>query len=355
MNKYAIFVALSGNVIHEFIPFINSLDFFGNKVDLIVLYWNLSQEFRQFVLSKNWSFNVRFVPLEVDKSDKRLEKIKYKMCVYRFRQMAKLGKNYAACVLMDIDMVLMSNIEDILEMAQHENILGVKNARSVTYELNDKIGYIDYETKESFVKRAGTYWNNICAIPLFLNVNIHSDLLEYVTATSKRAIKDDYQILNFCIHQMKKSKYVIPMENALWIGTEMSWFKEIDMQILQRTDRFDTRYRSGHCIVTHKAMFVRTLHCHWWYNPLIDDAITYRIRKVFKELNKYLTGQKELSIVEKKDEDGFVQRKLQMLNKIIKPQFRYFFNNGKMPSRECVKFFSPAVLEKLKDFIKVDA
>jgi len=348
--KYAIFVSLSGNVIHEFVPFINSLDYFEHKVDLIVLYKDVPKKFRTLIESKDWSFNIKFVPLKIDENDKRIEKIKYVMCVYRFAQMAEMGVDYDACLLMDIDMVMLSNVEDILGASVNGMIFGAKNAKGVFYEKDSK-RYIDLDGK-SIVKNDGFYWNNICTIPLFINVKKHGDLLKKVTEVNKNCPRDDYQLLNFCIHQMGKSKYVFPMENSHWIGTEMSWFKEKSMDILDNADITDTRYRKGVSMITHKGNMIRTLHGHWWYNPYIEGSIAYRIRKVFKELYCSMTEERTLNDEWKKREDKFVERKLSILRNLIMPQFINFFFKGKIKPEEILSFTHPKFQERLLKLLK---
>lgn len=320
MSSYAIFCSLSGDMVKVFTPFINSLDYFDHHFDVVVMHKHLSEDVIECVRSKDWKFNLRFVPLEVDGDDPRAANVRYCMANYRFRQMAKLGVAYDACVLLDVDMMLLSNIEDLLEASRGRNIFGAKNSGSRNFKVDGDVKDFDGNTQ---IEHEGMYWNNICAVPLFLNVKEHGDILEKTTRLTRHTSKDDYTMLNVAIHQLKKSKHVIPMRNSLWIGTEMSWFKEMEFK-LAPPDRFDTRFKSGHCIVVSDYLLVRSIHSKWWYNPRIAESLQNRLGKVFDERWKDLTG----GMGGERHKEAFIDRRLRYLD-LIRDQF-IGFCDGKL-------------------------
>jgi len=315
MNNYAIFCSLSEDMMKVFVPFINSVDYFDHHFDMIVMHKYLSEDVIELIKSKDWKFNLQFIPLEVDESDPRVNNIRYCMANYRFKQMAELGTAYDACVLLDVDMVLLSNIEDLLEASVGKNIFGVKNSGSRSFKIDGEVKDFDGNSQ---IEHDGIYWNNICAIPLFINVKEHGDILEKTTELTRHTSRDDYTMMNVAIHQLKKSKYIIPMRNSLWIGTEMSWFKEMEFKLVT-PDRFDTRFKSGHCIVISDYSLVRSIHSKWWYNPKIAQAIENRLGKVFTERWKDLTGNENGEEYIR----GFIDRRLNYLN-LIQDQFLSF-------------------------------
>lgn len=308
-----------------FVPFINSIDYFDHQFDVIVMHKYVSDRSLEILRSKDWVFNLRLIPLEVDAGDSRVNNIRYCMANYRFKQMAELGIDYDACVLLDVDMILLSNIEDLLEASRGRNIYGAKNSGSRSYRIDGDVKDFSGNTQ---IEYEGMYWNNICAIPLFLNVKEHRDVLEKTTQLTKYTSKDDYTMMNVAIHQLKKSKHVIPMRNSLWIGTEMSWFKEMEFKLVP-PDRFDTRFRSGHCIVVSDYLLVRSIHSKWWYNPKIAQAIENRLGKVFDERWKDLTGEPRGM---RRHREAFIARRLKYLD-VIRNQFTSFCD-GKLKLEE---------------------
>lgn len=321
--KYAIFVSFSENIIQEFIPFLNSIDYFNHDLDVIVMYQYTSEEMLKRIKEVDWSFNLKLVPLEADKDDPRKDKMKYVAVVYRFKKMAEMGKKYDACVMLDADMILLSNITDILEASIGKNIYGAKEPRHIYFDNKDCGSWVDFDGKP-LAEKTGHYWNNICAVPLFMNVKEHHDVLEKVVEYCRNTEKDDYQLLNLAIHQLGKSKYVIPMRNSLWIGTQMSWFKEPLLEEIE-PDKHDTRFKEGHCIRAWDDMLVRTWHSHWWHNPKIVDTLPPRFLKIYREKWKELTGFPEPP---KEHFNQFIKRKLKQLETVNK-QFKFFYNNGK--------------------------
>lgn len=329
MSNYAIFCSLTEDMMKVFVPFINSINYFDHQFDVIVMHKYLSENTIKLIESKDWRFNLRFIPLEVNENDPRISNIRYCMANYRFRQMAELGLKYDACVLLDVDMILLSNIEDFLEASVGTNIFGVKNSSSRNFKVDGDVKDFDGNTQ---IEHEGMYWNNICAVPLFLNVREHGDILAKTTQLTRHTLKDDYTMLNVAIHQLKKSKYIIPMRNSLWIGTEMSWFKEMEYRLVI-PDHFDTRFKKGHCIAVSDCLLVRSIHSKWWYNPKIADAVRYRVGKVFDERWKDLTGEgRRLGSPHLPYRELFIDRRLKYLD-TIRDQFLSFCE-GKLKASE---------------------
>ena len=122
--KHAIITCASQNILHELVPLLNSIDFFNHTCDVIVFYKNFPEKIIKKLQSVEWTFNLIFHPLEY--STKEFKSLKGGICTARWGHVAKYGLEYDSVVLLDADMVLTSNIDDMLSLSSLKYILGVR-------------------------------------------------------------------------------------------------------------------------------------------------------------------------------------------------------------------------------------
>lgn len=350
-RRSAIMLSASKKVLHELAIMLNSLDYFDHKCDVFIIYYkDISEDIIDLIASKNWSFNLYFEPLHVPSYAKRYN-VKGTMITYRFKTIGDISSGYDSIGIFDSDMVLLSNVEDVLGAATGESIIGVNCPGCSGFSKLDP-KFLNNRGR-SYIRRDISSFNKIWTVPLFLNPNMHHKIFKHVTRIGEGCRSPEFPILNLVLHQLNKWQHVVQLQNYHWVISNVVWASIDIFQAAYKSSTYNTEKDTRPRIITIEQTVVRSLHGREWqklyYQDQLKKKLVQSFHKRFRNL-MYDTVPDGQYFQDRCDE--FVRRKISIFTDVIVRQFLFFCFNGKILFDEyCDDMYQDKVeaIRKLKE------
>lgn len=124
VDKYAFVVAASDNYLQGIVAMFNSMQYHGMTADVILIPWNLPEEFLNSL--GKYRFNFRIVPNEVEHQV-------LATAIERFRVAVELGPEYEAICLLDADMYFHNPVDLFFDVAAKGFIVTGSNGMIIDF------------------------------------------------------------------------------------------------------------------------------------------------------------------------------------------------------------------------------
>ncbi|NGX49314.1 MAG: hypothetical protein K940chlam5_00912 [Candidatus Anoxychlamydiales bacterium] len=228
MTKFAFLIAASANYIPGLNALFNSLADHNHKEDIILIDFNLPQDFLDTL--KHLPFSVRLVKIKGEKDQVRGTAIE------RFRVAVELGKEYEAICLLDADMFVVSNSQLFFEIASKGFIVTGSNGMIINFNKAYQEQYQTFLGKDEW-----PYAKIHTSCPIFISPQ---DLDWFDTLYKARQIStwDDFLYLNILGIKLGKDKKMLVMPPYCFTGIhhfgvkpETGWFEKAGL-ILSGTE-----------------------------------------------------------------------------------------------------------------------
>ena len=265
-NKYAIIIAASRRFKFGLNAFLNSLDYYGNKEFDFYLINDFEQEYIEKI--KVFDFPVVDIRIEELNYDIPSEKalLSWKTRFLRWKFAAEIGPKYDALLVVDADMVCLSNIMQYFKIAKDTGFVVV---------VNNPIG-CDLETiKEKGIDNIkGAASPPIHCMPTFIDGRKYQGFLEKIWKNGISGNLGDMSTMFRTLYWEDLLENLFRLPNALWIQT---WWYH---------DAIEKKGNFLYCANERMNMF----HGKWWLPELC------RKTEEIKETNLIDFGRKNVRL-----------------------------------------------------------
>ncbi len=289
MNKYAIIITADIKLLPGVMALINGVRYYGNDVDVYLLYWagglegTFERKLDNLKAQGEYDFlNLIDLGFEVScsiKEDSWLYNCKAKFYLKFWRHYyPEQLLDYEAIAIFDADMMICNNIMQYFEIAEKTGrILIPRNTSIHATEIDN---YCETAFRASYAPPCHS-------MPLFYDPEKYYQLFEKVPELAHKMGHGEMVAINKLFHDYDMYKDLILLPNSLWLGTR---WKDLKYEILYGND--DIR----HITVAGDRVF--SIHGRWWTQEFIDkipqdNEVGRHNGILFKEIYEWLGGMYE--------------------------------------------------------------
>lgn len=269
VDRYAFVVAASDNYIQGLVAMLNSMQYHKMTADVILIPWNLPEEFLNSL--GKYSFNIRVEPNEVEHQV-------LATAIERFRVAAELGPAYHAICLLDADMYFHNPVDIFFDVAAKGFIVTASNGMIIDFG-------VDYQ--EHYGVDLGVpsypYGKVHTTAPIFVSP---ADLDWFRALYNARRIDswDDFLYLNVLGIKMGKPSRMICMPPYAFTGIH-HWQLKVETGIVRK---------EGNLILSGTEETIYTSHGKFWDESYRQDLL----KVMYRYMATWSMGQKCIERVE---------------------------------------------------------
>jgi hypothetical protein len=238
---------------------LNSLDYYGNVIDVWVIDFGLPEEYKQKALAADFCYNLNFYSYtEIVKGDYCLEPNRpsgFYYCVFSpYTLYARLKDKYDAVAFLGSDILVLNNIMPWFEIAAKTDFI-VSAGNPYTFVQPDGI-------KKDHMYESGLIdVSPVSDTPLIMNPKIHFDVIVETLNWGKKT-DENLKAVNTALYYTKKMDKVLLMDSQLWTCGLFYLFRS------QRSIGID-----GKIILFHNNERVHAIHKKYWTDAIIYSAM----------------------------------------------------------------------------------